>query len=222
MFSQEKFRKALLNWIVLSDQPFTAIQDQPFVDLVHTLNPKATIASDRTFKSDLMDAYKKMFIELKAEIATIPGKISLTMDGWTSKNVLPFMAIRGHWLDENWVYHSKLFDFVHVIGDHSGENHSIILAGVLSRLGISFSKILGITLDNVGSNNTLFNFLEEYGVSDAESHVRCLAHILNLSVQDILKMLKVPDLDDSLVNDVDLESEASKFLFVYVVDHRKI
>lgn len=205
VFSQEAFRKALLNWIVLSDQPFSVVQEKAFIDLVHILNPDAIIVSDRTLKTDLMELYKTKFEELKAEVAKIPGKISLTLDGWSSKSVLPFIAIRGHWLDENWEYQSKLFDFAHVVGEHSGQNHGTILADCLSRLNIPFAKILGITLDNATNNDTLFDFLEEYGLIAAESHVRCLAHILNLSVQDILRVLRVPESIDDYEAEIDSE-----------------
>lgn len=147
---------------------------------------------------------------MKTEVAAIPGKISLTMDGWSTKNLLPFTAIRGHWLNEKWEYCSKLFDFTEVIGDHSGENQSHMLPDCLSRLGIPFEKTLAITVDNASNNDTLFAFLiKDYGLSDeAEHHVRCLAHILNLCVQDILHALKVPE---SISFDEDLEEEVRIF-----------
>lgn len=199
----------MLAWIVLSDQPFTAIEDQSFVDLVQTLNPDATLVSDTTIRSDLQVAYDTKFSEMKATVAAIPGKISLTMDGWSAKNLSPFIAIRGHWLNENWEYCSKIFDFAHAPDCHSGETQCNLLANCLSRLGIPFSKILGITVDNATNNNTLFEFLEKnYGLgNETEHHVRCLAHILNLSVQDILHALKVPDSIPDDNSDCDLDKE---------------
>ncbi|KAJ6642918.1 putative AC transposase, partial [Pseudolycoriella hygida] len=85
-FSQEKFRKALLKWIVACDQPFTAPQEEAFVELIRTLNPDAHIYSDKTIKKDELTEYLTKFDELKEEIAKVPGKISITMDSWTSKN----------------------------------------------------------------------------------------------------------------------------------------
>lgn len=191
----------------MCDQPLNAPQEQAFIDLVNTLNPLAHIVSDKTIRADLMAEYEKKIVELKTELSKVPGKISITMDGWTSKNGLPFLAIRGHWLDEEWKLQSKLLDFAYIEGSHTGQNHSVILSKCLDRLNIAFSKIQAITADNAGSNNTLFEWLDDYGISAVTSQVRCLAHVLNLAVQDMLASLKVPshcdpDYDNYLENEV--------------------
>lgn len=189
----------------MSDQPFTTSQEEAFIELIGTLNPDATSISDKTVRADIIADYEVKFNELKTKMGTVPGKISITMDGWTSKNSLAFLAIRGHWIDSEWNYQSKLLDFAYVEGKHDGLKHSQILSKCLERLEIPFSKILAITLDNAGNNDTLFNFLE--GISDDTSHVRCLAHIVNLAAQDLLSALKTaaPDSDDT--NDDDYENE---------------
>lgn len=191
----------------MCDQPFNAPQEQAFIDLVNTLNPLADIVSDKTIRADLMAEYKKKIVELTTELSKVPGKISITLDGWTSKNGLPFLAIRGHWLDDEWNLLSKLLDFAYIEGSHNGYNHSIILGDCLKRLEIPWTKILAITCDNAGSNVTLFQWLDNYGISAVTSQVRCLAHVLNLAVQDMLASLKVPshcdpDYDDALENEV--------------------
>lgn len=175
--------------------------------MVKTLNPEAKTISDKTVHADLMAAFDIMFNEIKVEVNAVPGKISITMDLWTSKNFLSFMAIRGHWLDDHWSYQSKLLDFSYVEADHSGANLSKILNECLVRYGIPYSKILGITLDNASNNNTLFDFLMAItdDLSEETCHVRCLAHIINLAAQDILASLKVPQLDNN--EEFDYENE---------------
>ncbi|KAJ6636741.1 PiggyBac transposable element-derived protein 2, partial [Pseudolycoriella hygida] len=114
VFSQEKFRKALIKWIVICDQPFTEPQQQSFVELVQSLNPNAELISDKTVRADIIATYEEMLGELKASLCKIPGKISISLDGWTSRNILPFLAIRRHWFDVDWNYHSILFDFSYI------------------------------------------------------------------------------------------------------------
>lgn len=165
----------------------------------------------------MMKTYEVKFNELKKEVSLIEGKISITMDLWTSKSFLSFMAIRGHWMDDDWNYRTKLFDFSYVEGDHSGHNLSNILNDCLTCLGIPYSKILGITLDNAPSNNTLFEFLMMItdDISEDTCHIRCLAHIINLGAQDILALLKVPndedddgyDYNNEQLDDIDLNYE---------------
>ncbi|KAJ6640379.1 putative AC9 transposase, partial [Pseudolycoriella hygida] len=209
-FSQENFRKALLNWVIECNQPFTELQQQASVALIRTLNPDAVVVSNVIIKSDLLSAYAAALDNLKAELAKIPGKISTTMDAWTSTNSLAFLAIRGHWLDDQWEYHSKLLDFAHIEGDHSGFNLSQIFGDCLSRLNIPYTKIIGVTVNNASNNDTFFDCLQQHGITAVDNHMKCMAHIINLSVQDILNSLKIPydaNCHDYEITQDDLEDE---------------
>ena len=198
--------------MVTCDQPFSALKDEAFVELVKTLNPLAHIVCDKTIRADLMVEFEKKIEHLKTELAEVPGKISISLDGWTSKHGLPFLAIRGHWVDDQWQLKSKLLDFAYIEGSHDGQNHSVILTDCLRTLNVPFSKILAITGDNAGSNDTLFQWLDEYGISAVTSQVRCLAHVINLAAQDMLAALKVPSHCDDQYDDY-LKNEAS-FIFL--------
>lgn len=222
MFSQETFRKALLKWLVVSDEPFSTVQEQAFIDMVKTLNPDAKLYSDKTVRSDLMDTFNEKFTELKEKLKSVPGKMSITMDGWTSRNILPFLAIRAHWLDDQWEYQSQLLDFCHIEGSHSGANFRDIFAKALQSLGVPLDKIVSITVDNASSNDTFFDELEDvFDILGDDQHIRCLAHIINLAAQDVLKSLKScktatntdeeqPDEDllaEEVLDDIDLDQE---------------
>ncbi|KAJ6649066.1 putative AC transposase, partial [Pseudolycoriella hygida] len=149
--------------------------------------------------------------EMVAYLKEVPGKLSFTIDAWTSKNVLPFMAIRAHWINSEWVYETVLLDFWHIEGSHKGTNFGEIFLKCLERFEIPLSKVLALTMDNVSSNDTLMEFLQKRGVeigvefSVQEHRVRCILHILNLIVQDILECLKISlnDDEDNLIEDVD-------------------
>ena len=52
----------------------------------------------------------------------IPGKISFTLDCWTSPNAIPFLGITSHFINSDWKLNDILIDFVHLSGSHSGEN----------------------------------------------------------------------------------------------------
>lgn len=196
----------------MSDQPFSETQQNEFVELIKSLNPEAVLISDKTVRADIMKKYEEKLETVKNLATGIPGKLSISCDGWTSRNILPFFAIRGHWLDVEWNYKSILLDFQYIHGKHSGWKHSCIFRDCLQRLNIPMTKILGITGDNASNNDTFFDWLEEHGLSSWENQVRCLCHIINLAVQDLLKLLKVPVPDDEDVDaeDCELESEVTK------------
>lgn len=214
MFSQDKFRDALLKWVILSDQPFTEVQNEAFLNMLQTLNPDAKSVSDKTIKRDTMAAFSLEFEKTKLRMKEVPGKISFTMDGWTSRNVLAFVAIRAHFINTEWKYESELLDFVEVDG-HSGSDLSDVFLDCLKHYDIPLSKVMAITMDNVESNNTFMNLLATYGItiqtttSPDANRVRCLAHVLNLSVQDIMSSLNIslkPD-DDQPEDEADFSDE---------------
>lgn len=197
IFSQENFRKTLIKWIVVSNQPFSVVEEDEFIELIRSLNPSAELMSDKTVREDVMATYRDKVEEIKRHLKGVPGKISITMDMWSSKNVLPFLAIRAHWISSEWEYGTQLLDFAPVDSDHDGENQCRLFLECISRFEIPFGKVLAFTMDNGTPNDTFIACLRAHGiehgvdVSADENQVRCLAYILNLSVQDILKNLGI-------------------------------
>ncbi|KAJ6648390.1 putative AC transposase, partial [Pseudolycoriella hygida] len=225
IFSQDNFRKALLKWLVVCDEPFKAVQTEAFAEVVKTLNPDAVLYSDKTMRADLIDTFNEKLNELKVRLSQIPGKLAVTMDGWTSKNMLSFLAIRAHWLDEQWNYQSQLLDFCHIDGSHSEETFKDLFWKSLQLLEVPLDKIISITVDNASSNDTFFDQLEDiFDILADDQHIRCLAHIINLAAQDMLKSLNYftsdPDeeppqaegecedeLNNEVLEDIDLDAE---------------
>lgn len=199
-----------MKWVVVCSQPFCEVQQEAFLDMIKTLNPEAKPISDKTIKRDILSRFAIEAEKLKLHISKVPGKISFTIDGWTSKNVLSFLAIRMHFINADWKYESVLLDFLHVDGSHMGFNLGIIFLDCLKRFEIPLSKVMAITMDNVGSNDTFMEYLKNEGIkieiriSAAGNRVRCLAHVLNLSVQDLMSALNI-----ALNNDEDVLFEDS-------------
>lgn len=52
----------------------------------------------------------------------VQGQLSFTHDCWTSKNMIPFIAVTCHWIDELWDGHDVLLGFMYFPGRHSGKN----------------------------------------------------------------------------------------------------
>lgn len=108
------------------------------------------------------------------------------------------MAVRAHWISEEWEIKSVLLDLSYIDGDHSGLHYSKIFMACLERFNIPLSKVMCITIDNVAANDTFIESLEALGITvkvtfnSANNRVRCMAHILNLCVQDILTILRIP------------------------------
>jgi len=115
-----------------------------------------------------------------------------------------YIAITGHWIDEQWNLHEALLDFRHVQGHHNGEHLAEELFEVLEYYDIS-AKLFCITSDNAGNCEELCKVLskilrDKKGITwnHEERYIRCMNHVINLAVQDFLKSIKAlaPEDDD--------------------------
>jgi hypothetical protein len=140
-------------------------------------------------------------LEIQKHIAT-GGRISLTTDAWSANNGTDHAAVTGHWIDEKWNQRSHILDVIHLKEPiHSGEYLAEQLLAVTDDYQIRHA-VFTVTRDNA-SNNTAM--LEQYEIGACstpatlqqpwaftvkEGDVRCMAHIINLAVQEALKTLK--------------------------------
>lgn len=166
--------------------------------MIRTLNPDAISVCSGTVKRDIIEKFENKVKEIKLHLSNVAGISSFTLDAWTSKNSLPFMAIRAHWITSDWDYETVLLDFSYIEGSHGGENFCDIFLQYVKRFEIPLSKVLAVTMDNVASNDTFMDNLQvqdikiTVNVSATENRVRRMPHIINLAVQDILAFLKIP------------------------------
>jgi hypothetical protein len=83
--------------------------------------------------------------------------------------------------------------------EHDGASLAKAMVDVLEDLQIA-DRLLGVTADNASNNSTMMAKLETYytenfpdaGFSVAWNQVECLAHVVNLAAQEILKDFKQP------------------------------
>lgn len=127
------------------------------------------------------------------------SRVSLTMDGWTSPYQDEFLGVTCHWLDTPWTQQELIIGFEPTETSHSAECLLESLISIVERFNLQ-KKIHAITTDNASNMSKTMMLLEEYtrGRSDwapfdaKKQHVRCLGHILNLAVQEILSSICAP------------------------------
>ena len=80
-----KLHNLVLNMIATDMQPFSVVNDEGFVALVHELDPSYTLPSAKALIQTMMPAaYAKAKENLTAKL-TDAEMVSLTTDGWTSR-----------------------------------------------------------------------------------------------------------------------------------------
>ncbi|CAG7724669.1 unnamed protein product, partial [Allacma fusca] len=124
-----------------------------------------------------------------------PGKISIVVDCWSTRNGHSFHGILATFVDENWNYQQVVLDFDILVGSHSDKNLATSVFKTLDEYDIK-EKLLVITTDNASNMDTMLFELREmlkihnidFNIPD--QRIRCLAHITNSSCQASLKVLK--------------------------------
>jgi hypothetical protein len=125
------------------------------------------------------------------------SKISIALDCWTSPFSQAFLAITGYFIDIDWVYREVLLGFKPLHGAHTGANMSSVLLETLVDHRIQ-DRVFGITTDNASNNKTLVDSLQQ-ALSDDINLIRspCLAHVIQLSLNQLLDRLKAVPLNDT-------------------------
>jgi hypothetical protein len=207
-FSPEEFLKRTVRWVVRSNQPFSLVDDEDFRSMLAILKPDAPVHSAGIIKREVMRCYREEAVHMGDRLRNVDSKISITLDCWTSPNSRAFLGVTAHYIDAQWTSHSLVLDFLPLYGAHSGGNLCEALVGVFDRVGI-LPKLLGVTSDNAANVNKLLVDFERAcsnrGIlfDKSQQHVRCILHVLNLSVQTLLRELKAEAVDDDAGPDSD-------------------
>jgi hypothetical protein len=202
-YSNESFKEILVDIIARKCLPFVLVEDRGFRKMVRMLRPGTTVPSANTIKNTTMKIFNAEKARMRALLQEAPGKLSFTADVWTSANMEPFLGVTVHWIDKEWCLQDMLLDLVPLEGSHTGESLCAAFVDVCLDFGI-LTKLLAVTTDNASNNITFVAELEsvcqERGIpfTEADNHVRCMAHVIHLAVQEFLKKLQVeaPDTRD--------------------------
>ncbi|XP_050915432.1 zinc finger BED domain-containing protein RICESLEEPER 1-like [Lathyrus oleraceus] len=181
--------------IIAHDLPYKFVEFHKIRDWMKYLNPEFSPISRNTAKADVDEIFKTEKEALKKELANIPSRISLTSDMWTACTSEGYICLTAHYVDSNWNLKSKILNFCHMPPPHTGSEMSKKILDFLSDWGIE-KKIFSLTLDNASANDVMQAHLkrqlvlQNWLLSEGEFfHYRCSAHVLNLIVQEGLKVI---------------------------------
>jgi hypothetical protein len=218
-YTHEAFRECLVKWIVVKGQPFSEIDAPPFCEMVGLLNSDANVPSNDTVKHDIGRCFGEGKERMRATLQGAPDCLSFVIDAWTSPSMLAFLGTTVHWIDADWRLRNLLLAMPSLSGRHTGENLCTTFKAVCHDFGVT-TRLLAITTDSASSSDTLLAHLEaaclQQGVSfNRDSmHVRCIAHIINLALQDFLRTLNANamDCEDAYNEQRDPDPSAAGFI----------
>jgi len=100
-------------------------------------NGKTRMISRRTLGREIHSLYGTLFqqvLKCLQEHCDTGGKVSLTLDAWSSPTHIPFLRITGHYIEgHSWQFRSILLGFERLRGSHTADSLSHVSLFVLQR-----------------------------------------------------------------------------------------
>lgn len=109
------------------------------------------------------------------------------------KHFAHYMCLTAHYIDGNWDLKSRIIDFCAFPPPHTGGAIAMKIVELLKDWGLE-KRVFSVTVDNASSNDNMQSILRRQLRKDLVCngeffHIRCVAHILNLIVQDGLSVI---------------------------------
>lgn len=192
-FDQEAVRKSIAYMLIVDELPFKFIEGKGFQRLMRTACPQFKIPSRWTISRDCYHLYLDEKSRLKTVIKDACSRVCLTTDSWTSIQRINYMCLTAHFIDNDWKLNKRIINFC-PISSHKGTDVGKAIEKCLLEWGID--DVFTVTVDNASSNDVAVSYLKQkiqnWGkavLGGKWMHVRCVAHIVNLVVNDGLKRI---------------------------------
>nr|XP_027102574.1 zinc finger BED domain-containing protein RICESLEEPER 2-like [Coffea arabica] len=223
----EKMREAAAHWIVMHEHPFTILEEEGLNIFLKRGMPEWQKIIRGVAKNDCVAVYELEKKKLKKKLRNVK-KVSLTTDLWKSKNQkIEYMVIIGHWIDSDWKLQKRVLNFVHIPPPRRGVEIAASLFKCVKDWGIE-QKIHTISVDNASANDVAIRVLRDDFSRSKKLlgggklfHVRCCAHILNLSSS---RLSEIADIVNKIRDSVDFvnRSETRLLLFAEIAQQLQI
>ncbi|OJT08548.1 hypothetical protein TRAPUB_554 [Trametes pubescens] len=160
----------------------------PARELMCMLYAKVELPSRVTVSRDVQMIMLDGKIRVIAFLSSLPCKIHICVDGWTSPNIMSFLGVTAHWHRDGEIEHIIL-DFIRLTNGHTGKYLAEKLVECLTGYGIE-KKVLAVTVDNADNNTTMLKEMHTLvkELRGPMARVRCFGHVLNLVVKAIMSM----------------------------------
>lgn len=167
--------------IAIDFQPLSVVDDKGFRNFIHTLNPIYSIPSRKTLSQKIIAGLYDRQRALLQKTVKSATAVCLTTDSWTSQTTTAFLSVTCHFI-ENYKMVSCLRDCFEFSDKHTSENLAEELLKVAKEWDVE-NKVVCCVTDNAANITKAIKILKW-------THHPCLAHIINLIVRDVLKVMK--------------------------------
>jgi hypothetical protein len=185
--------KAVVIWIIDNQQPFSVVENEKFIEMMHIFDPRYKIPDRHQIKEMIIDEFNERRSNIGYDLQKISSKVSFTADMWTSTiSSEAYLGLTIHYIDQNWVLRRFLLDIIPFKVRHTGINMAAAITNVLNEFNLA-GKALALTTDNESAMLVCGRKLSEEFEKELNnltfSHYRCSAHILNLAVKQGMEIV---------------------------------
>ncbi|MQL87297.1 hypothetical protein Taro_019838 [Colocasia esculenta] len=138
--------------LVMHEYPFSMVEHCGFVDFVKSLQPQFKMFTKNTHKEDCIKLYEKEKDKMCKFFNKITFRVTLTADIWTSSNMVSYISLTCHFIDDDWRLQKKILNFLSFQYPHSGEEIYKTIKKLLVDWNLD-KKLCSIVLDNALSND---------------------------------------------------------------------
>ncbi|OWT42391.1 hypothetical protein VFPPC_18318 [Pochonia chlamydosporia 170] len=194
-FDRRRYIQAWVGLLTRRRLPFSAVTWDEMSELVLASNPAVEdllLTSRHAAMRHISANFDLYRTRLRSLLESSISLVHISSDLWTSPHRHGILALCARWIDADLKPRRALLGMPECKFSHSGEHQAELMLEVLEIYGLS--RRLGYhTSDNATSNDTCLQHLsrllkEKHGgdFNPKLRRIRCVAHILNLSLQAFL------------------------------------
>lgn len=192
----EEVRRLIIEFIISNNLPFRVTRSQSFRALISRLYPDSVRAVNiHDVSAEIKRLYHDKLNLIRTQLADhkkFRGTFALCIDAWTTQSQHAFLGVTIHWVNSQWKLNNHVLRLIDLKKRHTGAYIESRLSRVLTEFGIK-SSILTVTMDNASNNRLFFELFSASQRELADARLKqgiwCLAHVLNLIVQALIKPL---------------------------------
>ncbi|RXN38504.1 zinc finger BED domain-containing 4-like protein [Labeo rohita] len=173
-----KITQAIIEYIALSDQPLSEVENVGFLHLLHVLEPRYDVPSRRymtdTELPKLHDSVKKHIHSL----LQTSSAFSFTTDIWTSSvSPVSLISLTSQWIDESFTPQRAILHVKQLRGLHTSQAIVHVFEEMLQTWGIPKTSVHVVLRDNA---KNMIKAMNDAGLPS----LPCVAHTLQLAVHE--------------------------------------
>ncbi|CAO2034924.1 unnamed protein product [Urochloa humidicola] len=193
VFDPQVCCEEMTKYIIHAEIPFLKFEDPYLQPWLNTLQSTFRVRDSQTMQNDCLKKYEEMKKELQVELQSLDSRVCLTSDIWTSSQNLQYMAVTAHYIDAEFKIKKKIIRFKKLEYPHTGYAIKEEIVSCWTDWEIK-DKVFTFTSDDSSNNISASELLKTNYKHDLlfggeHLHVRCCAHILNILVQDGMRVI---------------------------------